>query len=690
MKQPVFQHIYIHTNIDDAPLPDYKKARINTGTRRKESYVIPIYAGYDVETTTVMTFEGQRSAVYSHAIALANMTDCHVYLMRTWDQFMCFIDRIRDHYELSKDNRLLMWVANLSFEFSFLQHRFQWDQVFAKETYQPLLAASEGLEFRECLTISGGSLETTAKDYCFTQKMVGDLDYKKLRNYSTPIDPVSERGYIVNDVVILAEYSKYLFREIIRPKRYVPMTKTGILASNMGSDFHSMSKRFGSGSETMYKKYIQKCYPDESTYFHWFKYLFRGGYVHANALYSNIDLYNIRMKDITSSYPTQMTLGYVPHGKFEKTEWDLKLLKSKCCIIYAKFYNIRSTTQHSIESENKCIDYKDAHWDNGRLIRAKELSVCLTELDYDTYCHYYTWDECEIYDFYTADRGTLPSFVMDGLLDAYKEKTKLKRTGKHKDPEWSAIYAAKKAEVNTWYGLLVKRIRLDIIAYTNEGGWTTLEKKQPYDKEVKKSLLLPQWGIWITAQARHTLLMMTWRLIQAGVIVVYMDTDSIKYIDHPAAERIFKRYNMWIRKRLKNRGYTDEFIAGLGEFEDELDGASCRFKTEGAKRYIFTDPYTGTVIATIAGMPKTAIHQLGDEEDDIYNKFSDLGFALAPGDSGKLRPDYTDEPYDIYVDGEWMHEESGCSLVETSFSMKLDELYARLLCRLQEEERITK
>ena len=92
MKQPVFKKIYVHTLVEEAPLPAYSKARINTRSKLKPSYVIPIYAGYDVETTTVTTFDGARAAVYSHAVSLANMSECHVYLMRTWDQFMKFIE----------------------------------------------------------------------------------------------------------------------------------------------------------------------------------------------------------------------------------------------------------------------------------------------------------------------------------------------------------------------------------------------------------------------------------------------------------------------------------------------------------------------------------------------------------------------------------------------------------------------
>lgn len=688
MKQPVFKKIIAHTNVMEAPLPDFKKAKINTSGKNKPSYIIPIYGGYDVETTTTDTFDGPRAAVYSHAVTLANMQECHVYLMRKWEDYLAFLDRVREYYGLNEYNRLIIWVANLSFEFSFIQRRLTWDRIFAKEMYNPLLASSGGLEFRECLTISGGSLETLAKDYCYTQKLKGDLDYRKLRNTDTVLTD-QELQYIINDVVILAEYSKYLFKTIIRPKRYVPMTRTGILNREVHDTFHDMAKAYGAGAEKVYTEYVQKCFPDEKTYFQWFSYLFRGGYVHANALYSNIDLNGqdgikkARMKDITSSYPATMLKGYVPRGPFKDAEWDPDLLKSKCCIIYAKFYNIRIITHHSIESKNKIINYSGATWDNGRMIKADYIEVCLTELDYDIYEHFMEWDTMEVYRFQIADRGTLPSFLLSNLIEAYAKKTELKLSGKNNTPE----YAVQKSAVNTFYGLQVKRIRVKSIEWTSEGGWNTKDNDGAFERERKKALMLPASGIWITAGSRHDLLMQTWRLIHAGVQVYYMDTDSIKYGENPKAEKIFKKYNAYVRKRIRNRGYTDPVFAGLGEFDDETHGKAVRMKTLGAKRYIYTDPEKG-VKATVAGMPKSSVKMLGETEDDIYDEFSTSGFSLDMEDSGKLRPVYAEEPYDIYINGEWMHEESGCALVGVPFSMHLKDDYIDLIGKMQDIERI--
>ena len=688
MNHPVFRKILVHNNVLEAPLPEYNRNPVNTSSRSKPSYIIPIYGGYDVETTTTDTFDGPRSAVYSHAATLANVSECHVYLMRRWEVFTAFIERIRDFYKLDKYNRLRLWVANLSFEFSFLQRRFEWDKIFAKEMYNPLLASTGGIEFRECLTISGGSLATLAKDFCYTQKLEGELDYTKQRNCSDILTD-QETQYIINDVVILAEYSKYLFKTIIRPKRYVPMTRTGILNRQVHDSFLELARGYAPGCEVIYTDYVNRCFPDEKTYFQWFSYLFRGGYVHANAIYANIDLdgkngiAKARMKDITSSYPTEMLKSYVPRGPFIDTEWNPVLLKSKCCIIYARFRNIRITTHHSIESKNKIINHVGARFDNGRLVRADLIDVCITEKDYDIYSHFMEWDSMEIYRFQVAERGTLPAFLIANLIEAYAKKTELKRAGLNNTPE----YANQKAATNSFYGLLCKRIRILSCVWDSENGWNTKDNPGAFEREAKKALLLPSSAIWITASARHSLLMQVWRLIQAGVEVYYCDTDSIKYGENPKAERIFKKYNAYVRKRIKNRGYTDPVFSGLGEFEDETHGIAVRMKTLGAKRYIYTDPDKG-VKATVAGMPKSCVKMLGQTEDEVYQSFSTSGFSLDIDDSNKLRPVYAEEPFDIYINGEWMHEESGCSLVGVPFSMHLKDDYIDLIEKCQEINRI--
>lgn len=687
-KRPVFEKILEHTDLVNAPLPDPTEKNINVGSRKHRKEIIPLYCSYDVETTTQNSaIGGWLAAVYSHAVAIANVHECHIYRCRRWEDFLPFLYRIRSYYNLSEEKRLIMWVANLSFEFSFLQHRLEWSEIFAKDMYQPLLAGSSGLDFREALTISGGSLKNLAETYCYTKKLVGDLDYKKPRNYDTALTQ-DEINYINNDVIILAEFSRWIFQSYIRPKHYIPMTKTGILLQNVKSRFERRSKELDAfhNHEHAYKSYIQELFPDQETYFEWFRYLFRGGYVHANAVYSDIDLYDEDMEDITSSYPASMLLGYVPIEKFKRVAWDEKYLKSHCCIIYATINNIRSTTQHSIESKNKIIEVgPGAKWDNGRLIRCKSfVRVALTELDYATYDQFYDWDSVEINDFYISKRGKLPRFLIDNMLESYKTKQALKEAGKNDCIE----YVLAKSDVNTHYGALVKRIRLDTIIYDN-GKWGRKKQDKDFLKEASKTLLLPQWGIWITATSRRWLLDTIYKMEQAmkkekyTAHVHYGDTDSIKFRRSKKASKVIENFNKLQAKRLKNRGYRSELLKGIGCFSSELhkdengNKIYVRFKTLGAKRYLYYDGKE--VKATVAGMPKTAIKRIGISVDDIFNAFNKEGFCLGCEESGKLTPVHTDEPYSLYVNGQWMEEESGVALKETTFTLSLKDEYKGLI-----------
>jgi hypothetical protein len=700
-KQPYFTKKYIHTGLSGITFPEPTEKPVNTGNREYPRYLLPIYGGYDTETTTSIRAEGHRACVYSHAFTLANSRELHIYHFRRWEEFSRFLEMISDHYDLGEERRLVLLVANLSFEFSFLEHRLSWDEVFAKEMRQPLLARSGGIEFRECLSISGGSLATLAADYCYTQKMIGDLDYKKLRNYDDILDD-TELGYIYNDVIILAEYSRYLFQHFVRRNHQFPMTRTGILLRNIKNRFHNMEKMLGTPG--MYQDYIRANFPDKSTYDQWFKFLFRGGYVHANALYTGVELLNVLMKDITSSYPFVMLAKYVPRGAFRRVSYDPKYLKSHCCIIYATIRNIHLKTAHSIESKNKIIYAENAKYDNGRLVSADLICVMLTELDLDIYKRFYKGD-IEINDFYISERSTLPRFLLDQLLESYIEKNRLKSTGQDGTPEYSIV----KSDVNSTYGATVKRLRLDTITFGIDSRgiecWHSIENDKNYQEESAKSLLLPQWGIWITSHARHRLLSTVDALTRAGVKCIYHDTDSIKYIQHPAAERIFKCINAAAARALKKRGYTDPYIKGLGEFENEIKDKKdpgklipVRMKTLGAKRYIYYNPIKEKVIATVAGMPKSSIRYIRDRQDkelskgltidEIFDMFSDAGFSLACEQSAKLRPDYTDEPYSLYINGQWMEEESGCALVEVPFSLKLKSEYYHYIHQIRQIARI--
>lgn len=701
MKFPV-QHVYhIKDKLKYFDFP--KPLNVVTIGRGEGKYnLLELYCGFDIETTTITTEDGDHLAfAYHFQITVATPRVCNVYLFRTWDLIIHFFDKLADFYNLGKDRHIIIAIANMSFEFQFLRRRLQWDSgewdFFAKEKYQPLRATYRGIEFREVLSITGGSLAQLAKDYCTTQKLityddngnkVSDLDYSIVRNSNTKLTPLEEQ-YCINDVVILSEFMWYLFCEYIRPDRYIPMTFTGILHREFKEELKLMcflrddKLHLDHGiSYGTWCEFIQSLQPSYEEYQIYMKYLFRGGYVHANALYTDLDNLIAKMKDITSHYPSRMNLDYFPMSAFKdisvSNEDDLKILaKSKCLIIHAEFDFIRNTTTHSIESKSKIISHTNAKWDNGRLLSADTIEVYLTEKDYKIYTWFYKWECMTIKSVKVADRGKLPPYVLNVLNRHYKIKEQLKRTGQKDTIE----YTISKSRVNTCYGDLVKRLRLIKTTYNNDLEWHEDPIPVDYDKEIRKAILSPFWGIWVTAGARYELLSIVYKLTRAGVAVYYGDTDSCKHKPSHKAEQIFKHYNASIARHRKNRKLRSDFFAGLGEFDKELPEA-VPFKMLRSKCYIYI--YDNKVYATIAGMPKASINQVGKTPEDVLLKFNSTGFRLTPEESGKLTTQYTDQEYSAVVDGEVMTELSGVALYKIPFTVTITSEYKAHVYELQQ------
>lgn len=674
-------------------------ARVGVGKHSYQLY--ELYCGFDIETTNInqvdKEYYGWFAYAYHMQLSIHSKYEKYTYLFRSWDLVIWFFDHITEVYDLGSDKHLLVWIANFSFEFQFLRRRLAWDRgefdFFAKEERQPLKATYHGIEFREALLISGGSLAQLAKDYCTTQKLItygpngekiSDLDYTIERSSETPLTQIEE-DYCVNDVVILSEFSEFIFKKYIHTEHYIPMTKTSILLSQFKNHFRELCRLRDERlhlprqtSEEEYRAYVKACFPEYETYVIYMNWLFRGGYVHGNATYSGIDVYS-KMKDITSHYPTRMNIDYFPRTPFREVK-NLKTglltedlqgyLRTKCCIIHAVFDFIETTTSHSIESKNKCVEVFGAKWDNGRLLSADMVEVWLTELDFDSYTKFYKWAGVTILEFSIAERGKQPPFVLDILNTLYKEKNRLKKEGLNNTPE----YAIKKAGVNTCYGAEVKRIRIEQTRYDFDlNEWVTKQNLPDFEKERVKQLLLPQLGIWVTAHARHEILSMIYKLETHGVRVYYCDTDSIKHEPKHKAEDLFKHYNRKIAKHRKKRGLHNINFNDLGEFDPECKGETVRFKYLGAKRYIYE--YNGKVYATVAGMPKSAISNIGQTNDDIFDEFSLAGFSLTPEDSGKLTTRYNDEYHCSYINGVFMEEESSVALFSIPFKITITDEY---------------
>lgn len=585
-----------------------------------------------------------------------------------------------------------------SSEFQFMRKRFAWSKepfdFFAKEKRQPLLFTLDGLEFRECLSISGGGLAQLCKDYCYTQKLKGDLDFSIPRNSKTKLDEQSE-NYCINDVVPLAEFGAYIFENFVRDGGQIPMTRTGLLRSDVKKRAKAMLK----GRSGDWKKLLKDAYPNKEDYRLWMRFLFRGGYVHANVAYVGRKLENLDMYDITSSYPARINLSLMP-GKYvplakededgnplwtEETLDNLAHDPSKSFIVQVRFTDLEATTMHSIESFSKCIEATDFEIDNGRL-RKGNILVMLTNYDWLIYRDFYKWKSCSIESAVWAENMRIPPYLLDAVNEAYKAKAELKK----QHLNGTAEYNIKKSVVNSGYGLTVQKVRLEQWHYGDD--WYEEEAAHDFDEEAGKAVLLPQWGITISASARYSLLSVVKKCEEAckddypNGIVCYNDTDSLKVFHDDRVKAIIDEYNADIARQLKEAGLTDPAFADLGMYDDEgsdlPDGTHVGaryFKTLGAKRYMCTtwNKKKGEweTAGTIAGLPKCVVREM---DGDPYEKFTVDGMLVSADESHKTTHAWVDYATEDEIDGELMHEDSSVAIYEIPFTLKLDDDYYEL------------
>lgn len=712
------------------------RAKLN---RRKQLFIysqhkkyIRICAGFDIETTRI----GNYAYMYHWQLSW-NDDDL---LLRKWSDFEYLIDQLNQWLQ-PKKAYIIFWVANLGHEFAFLSRRFRWSKIFARESHNPLTATTGQIDFRECLSISGqGGLANLAKNYCQTRKLKGELNYNKIRNSLTPLTDgtggtENEIGYVQNDVRILAEWADYIFKAFSDKNKDIPLTGTSIVRNDIKECAES------TGCIEQIRQAVYELYPDRINYNYYMQFLFRGGYTHANIWYVCCKWDNTIGVDFTSSYPAVMLQKYFPMTPFTpcdctcngKQITDTKL-KEKCMIITADIDNIERKTYHAIESQHKLIKYRNAKFDNGRLYAAEKIRVCLTELDYEIYEKFYKWEKITVVESHCAERGKLPNYVLKPLKHYYTMKNKLKKEGKDNTIE----YKNAKARLNAFYGCCVTRLNFTEYKYNqdepfvtddgktvNTGEWYEIESKKTYEKMISKQLLSPFWGIWVTAHARANLLRCVYSLDNNTQCnnVLYCDTDSIYFDDTSENRAIIAAYNAEIRKY--NNQFLPEEFAGIGEFtwidSDKKTGEPIHyeFETLGAKRYIKF--YNDHAEITVAGMRKNSYErklmqtfatensyavyseyetETGEkkkrvagyvDKKELFDLFTD-NFILACDDSDKLASAYACDEYsetviDEFGNTEIMHEKSGVALVPIPFSIKMNDVYIRLLEQILEERR---
>ena len=654
---------------------------------KKTDYMV-LHCGFDIETTTL----NETTAwcyIWQFSILNSDNTQ-HVIKGRYLEDFISLLDmlyKICDNYQ----SHLIIWVANLSYEFQWIKKLIHYTGGFFKDRGKPFYFIHRSLiEFREALTFNGNSLKKLAENVCNTQKCVGDLDYSVIRTPTTELSPLEE-SYCDNDVIILSEFSKWFFDKWVIPYNYIPVSIQNVIR-------HDIKQRSLNGfykNTKQLKRTIESALPSKELYNFFMKWVFRGGYCHGNIKYTDMLLkedMQIGSWDFTSSYPAKMEHAYYPY-KFRTVEFNEKYLKTHCVIMYATFYNVTNTTNHSIESKSKCINLINPLIDNGRVLKAKEMTVAITELDYDIYTKFYNWDKMTVHKCWIASKIQLPRYILENMEQYYTLKNELKNNGRD--------YAFEKSVVNSHYGVLITRAVLQNLELdTDTFDYDVIDNETWYDS-LSNNPLLPQWGIYITAHARHSLLNTVYEIeiSPTNSEVLYCDTDSIKVTYYHECKYIFDKYNEKIyninKKICEKNNLNYEHYRDLGAFD--FEGELFKLKYLGAKRYIYVHynkkKNKKEIVQTVAGLGKTTLYEMSQKahlHNRRYNIFKEFTNRMFISEN-KILMKPLETAVDIIYNGEHIFSESGFATTYSDFTMKIDaawlELYTNYVDTLSFKEK---
>lgn len=629
---------------------------------------------FDIETSKIPTDdEGHYQAfMYIWQVCIEG----NVVFGRRWEELQEFMNNVVNAYKLSEEERVVVYVHNLSFEFQFIQDYFNFTDVFAMASRSILTAKTSHLEFRCSYKLSNMSLAKFIENTPNTlhYKGVDDLDYATVRTPDTELTEV-EYGYCFNDVKGLYECVMELLKE--DNIATIPLTSTGYVrrdcrnAMNKNKNNRKMFLR--SRLTLLQYKLLREC--------------FRGGNTASDRYLTNLILKIVGSYDLSSSYPFQMIAREYPLGKWNYGVIpDIKTLeeynRKYCTIARYSFKNIRLRDEKPIPyiPQSKCLALgDDREIYNGRILHADFLTISMTNIDFDIVKDQYEYDELAVEEFHYSRKGLLPKELRDTIMYYFEKKSKLKG-----DEEHYYEYMKSKNKLNSIYGMTVTNILNTEIEYHDgeytEKKMTEEEMQQALDKYYKnhRSFLNYSWGVFVTAYARREL---EDGLNIAGLDTIYCDTDSVKFIGNHDKE--FEAYNERLNKECEERGIKNyaevngkRYYMGIFDKEKGYD----EFITLGAKKYAFLQQ--GKLGITVSGLSK----KKGAEELERKGGLRRFQRNEVFYNSGRTIAQYNSEKvHDITVDGCTFSTASNLAIVDTTYTLGITDTMLDIIERLQGE-----
>lgn len=648
---------------------------------------------FDIETTSAFQNSQGELFAFNKDLSKEYYTGCNKYALcylwsacindnayygRTLESFIVFLNDIEKYMP---DIRKYIYVHNLSFEFMFLINVMDNIEVFARKEHKPIYFRWKNFEFRCSYLLTNMSLETWGEQKQLKhKKLVGTIDYNIIR---TPLTKLSSQllDYSIADVRVMVDGLRE-YKDRYRHIKDIPLTQTGIVRKEFTkrlikrNDLHKKCTKLIPKTVDEYKLLVD---------------VFGGGLTRSNYINTDIVISNLRNRDKTSAYPYEMLVEKFPCSKFIKSNTDRWLdyynNRDFAYIIDVTLCGVERKYWNTFLSGHKPYEKKGVLYDNGRILSAKSISLKCLDLDFENILESYYIKEIKINNLWYAVTNYLDDDIRKFVLELFRNKTLYRDIEGKED-----TYMRAKEMLNSLYGMAVTRDLTDSIIFTKMKEWKTEQlNTELFEKliDIKKSKsyknnMTYAQGVWIPAYQRDSL----WSFVYLmDSDIVYMDTDSVKYIDE-SNDILFENHNKEVRKKqvkIANQLGIDVdmlrpvspkgIICSLGEYTDE--GIYDRFKTLGAKRYAYEK--NGQLYITVSGVNK----KKGRTQIDSVDSFSD-GLIFDIEHSGKMIMHYLEHMESIvYNEGKYdeylSNYQYGICSQPTEYKMKLGSDYAELL-----------
>lgn len=623
----------------------------------------PIYKtaiGLDTESTTI-THKDYYGKDKSKYVTMVDHCFCYTYqiavgteyyaVYRLPSQLFDFLDTLLDTLKYlnmgqNYPAKCLIWVANLSHEFSFIKYKLfqllECKKMFAKSPRECLYLNFDYIEMRECLGLFGKSLEDVSEKWCKTKKLKGDLDYDKVRistkTYCTPLDE-TEMQYCINDVIILTEMHEKVYDTYMQENGVLilPYTRSGFvrmkLKNSIREDETITKQRLEYNkrcSDPKWEKknnidFLMMCnkhkYVDAAQWMLCREYGFTGGLCGSNIDKVGKTLKDVMCADLTSDYPAVMLHKKYPAGWLHETPLSeyttIRDEKKKPFFILA-IVDFKSFSHHATFSKHKVLNYESKIFQaklgkpeemiayNGKILQAKKCYVMLNDVDIEAYEMIYKMKITPI-KMWTFDKyKKLPQWIQRPIKEDYIIKATYKHAGKADTQE----YKDSKININTYFGVTATKTHDILNAFddvydpeTKTGGTFEPERHKTFKQLRCESWLDPYIAFWTTSYARKILM---YFISKYPEYIVQYDTDSLYYEPCEELEKELLEYNERITAINEKifRGHPQkELLLDLGcwDFDKKYD----QFLGMGAKKYI--KQQGDKIMTVIAGLPKGAI-----------------------------------------------------------------------------------